>query len=202
LTKNNNSNNANAKKEKTNAARSKLHSGCTSPDIKDVVTIARSEYDSLKQDRDKASEYWNRLVNAQAEFENIRKRLEREKQDFVKFANESLISDLLTVLDDLERSLELAQQEEKKSAGFLKGIELILGHLYETLKKRGLSPIETEGKPFDPEYHEALLHTDTNDLPEHTIVEELQKGYKLHDRVIRPTMVVVGNGEEEEKKED
>ncbi|HDZ77489.1 MAG TPA: nucleotide exchange factor GrpE [Candidatus Omnitrophica bacterium] len=190
MTKNNTT-----KKEKTNAA------SCTSPVIKDAVTIARSEYDSLKQDRDKASQHWNRLVNAQAEFENVTKRMEREKQDFVKFANESLIFDLLTILDDLERSLELTQQKEEKTPGFLKGIELILGHLYEMLKKRGLSPIEAEGKSFDPEYHEALLHIDTNDLPEHTIVEELQRGYLLNGKVLRTAKVKISKKKSQNSEE-
>lgn len=155
------------------------------------ITITQKEYSELKASADKAKEYWDRLLRAQAEFENIRKRLEKERQDTIRFANEELILDLLMVLDDLERSVNLAQQNKEDFGIFLKGIELILGHLYDILKKRGLSPIEAEGKAFDPHLHEALLNAERDDLPEHTIIEELQKGYLIHERVLRAAKVKI-----------
>lgn len=156
-----------------------------------VVTLKESEYLKLKEEADKAKEYWDKLLRLQADFDNTRKRLERERQDFVKFANEGIILELLNVLDDLERTVELAQSQHQDLSNFLKGVEMILAHLYEMLKVYGVKPIEAQGKLFDPHYHEALMQVENKDLPEHTIVEELQKGYLLNDRVIRTAKVKV-----------
>ena len=156
-----------------------------------IVSLKEEEYLKLKVEADKAKEYWDRLLRLQADFENTRKRLEREKQDFVKFANEGIILELLNILDDLERTVELAQTKHQDLSAFLKGVEMILAHLYEMLKEYGLKPIEAQGKLFDPHLHEALMQIEDKDKPEHTIVEELQKGYLLNDRVIRTTKVKV-----------
>ena len=156
-----------------------------------IITLKEAEYLKLKEDADKAKEYWDKLLRLQADFENTRKRLEKDKQDFCKFANESIIVELLNTLDDLERTVELAQSKNQDLSAFLKGVEMILAHLYEMLKNYGVKPIEAEGKLFDPNYHEALMQVEDNELPEHTIVEELQKGYLLNDRVIRTAKVKV-----------
>jgi molecular chaperone GrpE len=156
-----------------------------------VVSLKESEYLKLKEESDKAREYWDRLLRLQADFENTRKRLEREKNDFIKFANEGIVLELLSILDDLERTVELAQSKHQDLAAFLKGVEMILAHLYEMLKEQGVKPIEANGKIFDPNYHEALMQVETKDVPEHTVVEELQKGYLLNDRLIRTAKVKV-----------
>lgn len=156
-----------------------------------TVTLKESEYLKLKEDAGKAQEHWDRLLRLQADFDNTRKRLDREKQDFVKFANEGLILELLNVLDDLERTVGLAQTQHQDLSAFLKGVEMILAHLYEMLKEYGVKPIEAEGKIFDPHLHEALMQIEDKNLPEHTVVEELQKGYLLNDRVIRTAKVKV-----------
>lgn len=150
-----------------------------------------AEFDKLTEDAGKASEYWDRLLRLQAEFENTRKRLEKEKQDFVRFANEGMIVELLNTLDDLERAVELAQGQHQDLAAFLKGVEMVLAHLYGLLREYGVKPIESEGKLFDPHFHEALMQAENAELPEHTIVEELQKGYLLNERVIRTAKVKV-----------
>ncbi len=155
------------------------------------ITIKEAEYLKLKEEAAKSGEYREKILRLQADFENTRKRLEREKQDFTRFANEGLILDLLNVLDDLERTVESAQAKHEDVTAFLKGVEMILAHLYEMLKEYGVKPIEAAGKSFDPHYHEALMRVEDKDLPEHTIVEELQKGYLLNDRVIRTAKVKV-----------
>ncbi len=99
--------------------------------------------------------------------------------------------ELLIILDDLERTIELAQSKDQASPVFLKGVEMILAHLYDLLRAHGIKPIEAEGKIFDPNFHEALMQVENKDLPEHTVVEELQKGYLLNDRVIRTSKVRV-----------
>ncbi len=156
-----------------------------------TVTLKESEYLKMKEDAQKAGEYWDKLLRLQADFENTRKRQEKERQDFFKFANEGIILELLNVLDDLERAVELAQDKHQDQAAFLKGVEMILAHIYGLLKNNGVKPIEAQGKPFDPHYHEALMQAENKDLPEHTIVEELQKGYLFNDKVIRTSKVKV-----------
>lgn len=161
------------------------------PKEEKTVTLKEAEYLALKEAADKANDYWDKLLRLQADFENTRKRLEREKQDFVKFANEGIIVELLNVLDDLERTIELAQEKHQDLQAFLKGVEMILAHLYETLKSYGVKAIEAQGKIFDPNFHEALMQVQDAKLAEHTIVEELQKGYLLNERVIRTAKVKV-----------
>jgi molecular chaperone GrpE len=166
-----------------------------------VVSLKESEYLKLKEEADKAQEYWDRLLRLQADFDNTRKRLEREKQDFVKFANEGIILELLNILDDLERTVDLAQSKHQDLSAFLKGVEMILAHLYEMLKEYGVKPIEAQGKLFDPHYHEALIQAENKDVPEHTILEELQKGYLLNDRVIRTAKVKVSKQRTENREQ-
>ncbi|KPK96736.1 MAG: hypothetical protein AMJ95_12535 [Omnitrophica WOR_2 bacterium SM23_72] len=176
---------------------------------KKIVTLTEEEYAQLKQEAEKSQEYQDRVLRLQADFDNIRKRLEREKQEFVRFANEGLIVDLLNIVDDLERSVELAQGKHEDFSAFLKGIEMILAHLYDLLKKNGLSAIEAKGKIFDPEYHEALLKSEADGVADNTVIEELQKGYLLNSRVIRTAKVKVsqkpqseaGESKEQETKE-
>ena len=94
-------------------------------------------------------------------------------------------------MDDLERAVDLTESKHQDLPAFLKGIEMILAHLYDMLKEYGVKPIEAQDKVFDPNFHEALMQMENNDVPEHTIVEELQKGYLLNDRVIRTSKVKV-----------
>lgn len=156
-----------------------------------IISIPEAEYLKLKEEADKSGEYWDRILRLQADFENTRRRMDKERQDFIKYANEGIILELLNILDDLERTVELAESEKKDFAVFLKGVEMILAHLYELLKENGIKPIEAEGRVFDPHFHEALMQAENKDLPEHTVVEELQKGYLLNDRVIRTSKVKV-----------
>ena len=156
-----------------------------------IISLKESEYKKLKEEADKAQEYWDRILRLQADFENTRKRIEKEKQEFCRFANEGIILELLKTLDDLERTVELAQTKHQDIAAFLKGVEMILAHLYDMLKQYGVRPIEAEGKIFDPNLHEAWMQAEDDNLPENTVTEELQKGYLLNDRVIRTAKVKV-----------
>ena len=159
-------------------------------DVKTVV-LNESEYLQLKEEADKCKECQDKLVRSQADFENLRKRLEKDKLEFLKYANEGVLLELLNVLDDLERTINLAESGHEDLNAFLKGVEMILAHLYDILKEHGVRPIEAEGNGFDPHYHEALMQVENNDLPEHTIVEVLQKGYLMNERVIRTAKVKV-----------
>lgn len=156
-----------------------------------VVSLAKEEYEALKQAASQKEEYWDKLLRQQAEFENLRKRQEKERSEFVKFANEAIILEMLEVLDNLERLVSLAEKHKEDFASFLKGVEMILAHLYELLKKHGVKPIETLGKKFDPAYHEVLLAVKSDKDEDNKIVEEFQKGYLLENRVIRTAKVKV-----------
>lgn len=164
---------------------------------KEIVAVDRAEYEKLKEQAQKALEYWDSILRQQADFENLRKRLEREKQEFQKFAHEDIIADLLGILDDLERSVEAAEMGQENFEAFLKGIEMILAHLFELLKRKGVVPIEAQGKKFDPHEHEALMQTETRNHEDGEVIEELQKGYKIGDRVIRTAKVRVAKRVEE-----
>ena len=156
-----------------------------------IVSLKEPEYLKLREEAAHCKELQDKVLRLQADFENTRKRLEKDKQDFLKFANEGIIFELLNIMDDLERTVSLAESKHEDLPAFLKGVEMILAHLYEMLKEHGVKPIEAQGKIFDPHYHEALMQVENSDLPEHTVVEEMQKGYLLNDRVIRTTKVKV-----------
>ena len=156
-----------------------------------LIELKESEYRELKETAEKFRDMQDKFLRSQADFENLRKRLEREKQEFIKYANEGVVLELLNILDDLERVINLAEDKHEDLDAFLKGVEMILAHLYELLKAHGVKPIEAEGKVFDPHCHEALMQVENNELPENTIVEVLQKGYLMHERVIRTAKVKV-----------
>ena len=161
------------------------------PDTGKTVIIKESEYQQLKADAEKASQNWDKLLRLQADFDNARKRWERDRSEFVRFANEDLICDMLTIVDELERSVELSQEKHEDHAAFLKGVEMILAHMHELLKRNNVRPIEAKGKCFDPNYHEALMQAEDDEAPENTNLEEMQKGYILDGKVIRTSKVQV-----------
>ena len=140
--------------------------------------------EALTAERD---EYVGHLKRVPAEFENYRKRTARDQADFAARANERLVKELLPVLDDLGRALEAAEQHEE--AKLEEGVRLVHRQLAALLSKEGLAEIETDGK-FDPHVHEALL-TQPSEAPEGSVIDVVQKGYRLGDRVLRPARVVV-----------
>ena len=159
----------------------------------DIETLKQT----LAEEKQKAESYLANWQRAQADFINYRRRSEQEKEEISKFANSVLMFSLLPILDDLERALTSIPSNLAKLS-WVDGIRLIERKLQASLEAQGLSPIKAVGEPFDPKFHEAAMHGKGK---EGIVIAELQKGYKLHDRVIRPTMVVVGEGEAEEKKE-
>jgi molecular chaperone GrpE len=142
--------------------------------------------------------YKDMLLRKAAEFDNFKRRIENETANVVRFATESLIDDLLPVLDDFERSLKHGR-ESKESDALLKGVELIYLKLVKVLEGRGVKAFETVGKEFSVDYHDALMQMPREDLPPHTVIEEVEKGYMLNDKVIRHAKVVVSSGPPEEQ---
>lgn len=143
-----------------------------------------AEFQKLKAERDSLLD---RLARAQAEFENARRRATKEQQDFRDYAAADSIRPLLPVLDSFERALQV----KSDPADFRSGVELIYRQLQDALTKLGVRAIPAQGEPFDPHVHEAIEMIETTDAPDHQVLEELQRGYKIKDRLLRPAMVKV-----------
>jgi molecular chaperone GrpE len=146
----------------------------------------------LKAAEAKAEEHYERFMRVTADFENYKKRMDREMNDFRKFANESLVKEILPIVDNLERALA-AQEGSNEVAleGLRQGVEMTLKGLVDGLKKFGVVSVEALEKPFDPKFHQAVSQEASEKYPENTVCHELQKGYLLNDRLLRPAMVVV-----------
>ena len=143
-----------------------------------------AELQKLKAERDSLLD---RLARAQAEFDNARKRAVKEQQEFREFAAADAIKPLLPVLDSFERALQVRSEP----GDFRSGVELIYKQLQDALAKIGVRAIPAKGEPFDPHVHEAIEMVETSDAPDHEVLEELQRGYKFKDRLLRPAMVKV-----------
>ncbi len=137
-----------------------------------------------------AAEWKNRYVRTMADFENFRKRTERDKADFFRYALAGTFKELLPVLDNFDRSLEHAEEGDD----FHKGVHLIYKQLYDILQRAGLKPITETGVAFNPNFHEAVVTEENASLPNHSVAAILQKGYFLHDRLLRPALVKVAVG--------
>jgi molecular chaperone GrpE len=134
---------------------------------------------------------YNRFVRVTADFENYKKRTAREMSDLRKFANENILRDMLSVVDNLERAIESGSKQDSEKQTLLEGVEITLKDLFRMFEKYGVKDFSAEGEPFDPVFHQAMMQEQTNDYPDNTVLNELQKGYTIHDRLLRPAMVVV-----------
>ncbi|MBV9301463.1 MAG: nucleotide exchange factor GrpE [Acidobacteriaceae bacterium] len=152
---------------------------------------ASAEIAKLTAERDRLSrekaELQDLLQRRQAEFENFRRRAERERSELFEFATMDVVKTLLPILDDFERALKVESPDRE----YARGMELIYQRLFEALKKMGLEPISTEGALFNPHVHHAVEMVDTNEHPDQTILEEYQRGYNFKGRLVRPAMLKV-----------
>ncbi len=154
----------------------------------------------LEEVTQKAAEEHDRLLRLSAEFENYKKRMNRQMDDFRKYANETLLKDLLAVVDNLERALTTSgeKNDDSMKSCLIEGVEMTLNEILKILSKSNVTPVTALGKPFDPAFHEAVMQETSNELPENTVINEFQKGYLIHDRLLRPAMVVVSKGKSEQ----
>lgn len=155
--------------------------------------VKRLEED-LKDELKKSNEYLNRLKYLQADFENYRKRMDKQIHDMVKWGNEKLILSLLSVIDELELALFSGRESENKQA-IMEGVEMTLKKIYSIFSQEGLVKIDAVGKTFDPELHEVMMKVSTKDCDEGVVIEEIRKGFMLRNKVIRPSMVKVATQE-------
>ncbi len=171
-------------------------------DIKDL----EAEVTVLRDELAKKDDYQDVALRLQAEFDNFRKRSAKERQEFIKYANEGLILELVGILDNFERSIKAADQKQDFKL-LHQGVDMISKQLHKLLQEKGLKRIECVGETFDPVKHEAIEVVESDDAKESEVLEELQAGYMLNDHVLRPAMVkVVKNKQdvsvEEEKPRD
>jgi molecular chaperone GrpE len=140
----------------------------------------------------------DRYMRLYAEFENYKKRAAREAKEFRKFANEALVKEMLPVIDNLERAIHSSSSQENNQENYrdkiLEGVTMTLNEILKVLERFNVKPVEALGQPFDPNYHEAVAQEESNVHEDNTVIREFQKGYLLHDRLIRPAMVVVSKG--------
>jgi molecular chaperone GrpE len=177
--------------------------GETQDDVEEPADLTKDELSELKKKAEERDTYFDQLLRTKAEFMNYQKRVVKEHESTAQFAVQNLILDFLLELDNFDRALKLADNS-KDFDKFVEGIKLIEEQLFKVLGKYGVESIETVGKAFDPNLHEAVMEEENNEMPHHTIVDEFQRGFLLKERVIRPSKVKVSKRtiEEEEEKEE
>jgi molecular chaperone GrpE len=155
-------------------------------------TVTSEQLEELKERAVKADENWDRLLRTTADFDNFKKRAAREKQEAVKFANEALLEKLIPVLDNFDMAVSAQQTSQVDSVQSLQtGINMIYQQLKRALVEVGLEEVEAAGKPFDPNLHEAVSQKETTDAPDGHVVQQLRKGYRFRERLLRPAGVIV-----------
>jgi molecular chaperone GrpE len=187
--------------DQTTAEAENELSGSTSESLPQATEVAKLRQ-QLEAKEKEANEYHDRYLRQAAELENFKRRMNREKDEAIRFANEALVKDLLPVVDNLERAIAHA-----KGGGngrpLVEGVEMVLRGLFDMLAKHGVVQISAVGQPFDPEKHEAMAQVESTTYQPNTVVEEYHKGYLLRDRLLRPALVSVAKTlESQEKKND
>jgi molecular chaperone GrpE len=172
------------KKPKPNAADVSAEETVPVPTPEARIDEITAERDQLVVEK---AELQNLLLRTRAEFDNARRRGERERSEFLQFAAMDLVKEILPILDDFERALKI----EHPDSGYAKGVELIYQRLFETLKRMGLEPIPTEGCQFDPNVHQAVERVETEEAEDQAVLGEFQRGYNFKGRLLRPAMVKV-----------
>ena len=164
--------------------------GPPSSGAEDYIVALQADLEDARTRLDEAEK---RILYIQAEFQNYRRRKEEEFKDLKRFTTGELILSLLPIADNFERAMSAAEQTNNVEA-LVAGVSGTLKQLQTFLQKAGITPIESLGKEFDPKYHEAIGHTDSEEYPPHTVAEEVQRGYLMQDRVLRPALVKVTEG--------
>jgi molecular chaperone GrpE len=164
------------------------NTGVETPETPEVDGAAQTGADETAELKQQIGELQDRLIRMQAEFDNFRKRTERERMEYAEFAGEMTVKALLPILDDFERAIKAAAGAENE---LVRGIELIHSRMLDTLTKQGLEPVEAAGKPFDPYLHNAIGRLESEEHQDGTVVQEYQKGYRYKGRLLRPAMVQV-----------
>ncbi len=155
---------------------------------------------ALEQKAKEAAEAHDRYLRTYADFENYRKRMQRDLADFKKYANEQMARELLSVVDHLALAIKHASETDESSQGLRQGVELVYKQLHDMLEKFGITPFTAQGEPFDPKKHDAVSQEITDAVPENTVVQVFQEGYMYHDKVLRHAKVSVSKKPQAETK--
>ncbi len=158
------------------------------------VSVESELEQALAQAREELVTANDRLVRKAADLENARRRHQRERDEMTKYAAESVLKEIVPVLDDLERAVEHLTANYEGDASVVQGAEMVARKFKQVLERRGVVAVEGVGKPFDPQFHEAIQQREDTSVPNNTVVQEFQRGYLLHDRLLRPALVVVAQG--------
>jgi molecular chaperone GrpE len=185
-------------KEDTAANRKDLNEDDT-PKPVDPLKEMEDQVESLKKE---AAENHDRLLRMAAEFENYKKRATREMNDFRKFANESFAKAMLPVVDSMDLAIESSSNDKHVSNSMVEGVNMTLKEILKVFEQFGVRRFESIGNTFDPNLHQAVMQEETDAFPDNTVSKELQKGFMIHDRLLRPAMVVVSKKPENQKKKD
>ena len=184
------------KKKETNTTKKDSPSS-NAKKAKPKSTSKKDSKDQIKELNTQLESEKDRVLRLSAEFENYKKRKQRELDDFKKFANETVFKNLLSVVDNLERAISSAE-DGSDEGGLLEGVKLTHKEILKLFETFNVKPVEAENQPFDPNFHQAVTQEETDEFPDNTVTTVLQKGYLLHDRLIRPAMVVVSKKVEKE----
>lgn len=169
-----------------------------SPENSQQNEEVRESQDELLDKTDELQALNDKYLRLAAEFENYKRRAQREQGDTIRFANERLLRDMLPTLDNLERAIQSGRNHGNLE-GLLEGVDLTYKHFLETLQKMGVSQVSSVGESFDPAKHQAVGHVESSTVAENGIVDEYQKGYFLHDRILRPAMVTVAKAKPDDE---
>ncbi len=167
---------------------------------KGKVSLSAEEFADLTRKAEERDEYHNKWLNVHAEYENTRRRIEKEKVDHMIFANEGIISRLFPIVDNFDMALGAMKKAKDKNA-VMDGIVLVQKEFHKILEENGVEKIETEGKHFDPNVHEAVSMSETDEYPDGVIIEEVRPGYMLNKRLLRPAQVRVAKEWDEESNQ-
>ena len=191
------------KENGTEAAASDREDPQSKPEMTDPVELENPMEDleaKLEIKEQEAKENYDRLLRVSAEFENYKKRASRDLAELRKFANQSLIKEMLSVIDNLELAMNSTNGHKTIDQGLLQGLDMTHKEILKVFEKFNVKPIEAKGQAFDPTFHEAVMQEATDEFDENTVINELQKGYLIHDRLLRPAMVVVAQPKESTDK--
>jgi molecular chaperone GrpE len=185
--------------DKHEVNENELVSGNEADGSREAEVVEKSASDEQGSPADEVQEMNNKYLRLYAEFENYKKRVNRDKEEIIKYSNENLLYDLLPFIDHLDLALKHASNDV--SSGLVQGVEITLKELRKTLEKFGLTEIAAEGKPFDPMVHHAMSQVKRKDIEENIVVEDFRKGYMLKDKVLRPSLVAVSAKPKDSEKE-
>ncbi|MDX9787122.1 MAG: nucleotide exchange factor GrpE [Desulfobacterales bacterium] len=168
-------------------------------DLQAQIQVLEDKLSAAEAD---AKSKYDQVLRVAAEFDNYKKRSIREIEDFRKYANEALFRDLIVVVDNLERAISSTDVNDGAGTCVLEGVKMTHQEILKIFEKFNVKPILSVNQPFDPVFHQAMFQEETNEVPENTVIKEMQRGYLIHDRLLRPAMVIVskaavsGNGSE------